>query len=87
MGLTNFCPDIFLVSPVPVAAVHPMRGGRAPTRLPTHVLTTLFRLRGVYTQVYRRMLVTPRRAVVRLVVERRTQVPLTPNREANSSAV
>lgn len=40
-------------SNVPVQAVHPMRGGSAPTTEPTQVLTILRRFNGVYTVVYR----------------------------------
>ena len=38
---------------MPVAADQPMRGGMAPTTLPTQVLTILTLFIGVYTHVYR----------------------------------
>ena len=48
---------------LPIQAVHPIIGGRAPTTDPTQVFAILIRFIGVYTMEYKSMLPAPIAAV------------------------
>ena len=61
-------------SSCPVAAVHPISGGTAPTTAPTQVLLMLRTLRGVYTPAYSTMLPAPSAAVRGLACTERLSI-------------
>ena len=75
----------------PVHAVHPIKGGRAPTTAPTHVLNTVVRFMYVYTPAYNTIFATPMTAVRGLTHVQSNAGPampvMTPNPNACSGVI